>query len=30
MDAPASFDGRYFGISRAAQLVGKARPLWTR
>jgi conjugative transfer signal peptidase TraF len=30
MDAPASFDGRYFGISRADQLVGKARPLWTR
>lgn len=30
MDAPASFDGRYFGISRSDQLVGKARPLWTR
>ena len=30
MDAPASFDGRYFGISRAGQLIGKARPLWTR
>lgn len=30
MDAPASFDGRYFGISRERQLVGKARPIWTR
>ncbi len=30
MDAPASFDGRYFGIMRQADLVGKARPLWTR
>ena len=30
MDAPASFDGRYFGISRVEQIVGKARPLWTR
>lgn len=29
-DAPASFDGRYFGISHADQLVGRARPLWTR
>lgn len=30
MDARASFDGRYFGIVQAAQLVGTARPLWTR
>ena len=30
MDAPASFDGRYFGISTSSQLVGKARALWTR
>lgn len=30
MDAPASFDGRYFGITRTQQLLGKARPLWTR
>ncbi len=30
MDAAASFDGRYFGISREADLVGKAWPLWTR
>jgi conjugative transfer signal peptidase TraF len=30
MDAPASFDGRYFGVSNAGQLVGKAVPLWTR
>ena len=27
-DAPASFDGRYFGITRAADIVGKARLLW--
>lgn len=30
MDAAASFDGRYFGISRQDQLIGKARQLWTR
>ncbi|WP_083942749.1 S26 family signal peptidase [Sphingomonas soli] len=30
MPAPASFDGRYFGISREDQLVGKARLLWAR
>lgn len=30
MDAPESFDGRYFGISKAEQLIGKARALWTR
>lgn len=30
MDAPESFDGRYFGISKAEQIVGRARPLWTR
>jgi len=28
--ATASFDGRYFGISRASDVVGKAYPLWTR
>ncbi|MDB5582308.1 MAG: chromosome segregation protein ParM [Bradyrhizobium sp.] len=26
----ASFDGRYFGITRASDVVGKAYPLWTR
>lgn len=26
----ASFDGRYFGISTAADILGKARPLWVR
>jgi conjugative transfer signal peptidase TraF len=30
MEALASFDGRYFGVSREADLVGMARPLWTR
>jgi len=25
----ASFDGRYFGVSRIADVVGTARPLWT-
>jgi conjugative transfer signal peptidase TraF len=26
----ASFDGRYFGITEASDVVGKAYPLWTR
>jgi len=26
---PASFDGRYFGISRTSDVVGTAHPLWT-
>lgn len=30
MDAPASFDGRYFGISEQTDIVGRAYPLWTR
>ena len=30
MDAPASFDGRYFGITDSADVVGKARLLWAR
>jgi conjugative transfer signal peptidase TraF len=30
MDAPASFDGRYFGISEQADIIGRAYPLWTR
>lgn len=28
MDAPASFDGRYFGPTSAPDVVGKATPLW--
>lgn len=30
MDAPASFDGRYFGATQAADVVGKATLLWAR
>jgi conjugative transfer signal peptidase TraF len=30
MDAPDSFDGRYFGITEPADIIGKARPLWAR
>jgi conjugative transfer signal peptidase TraF len=30
MDNPASFDGRYFGPTDAADVVGKARLLWGR
>lgn len=30
MEDPASFDGRYFGVTRAEDLVGRAVPLWTR
>lgn len=30
MAAPASFDGRYFGISERVDIIGPARPLWTR
>jgi len=30
MDAPASFDGRYFGPIRGADAIGKATPLWVR
>jgi len=29
-DAPVSFDGRYFGITDGADVVGKARLLWAR
>ena len=29
MDARDSFDGRYFGISKRADVLGKAIPLWT-
>jgi len=28
-DAPASFDGRYFGPTPLAAIVGRAEPLWT-
>ncbi|WP_338111817.1 S26 family signal peptidase [Sphingomonas naasensis] len=30
MDAPGSFDGRYFGISSRRDLVGRARLIWRR
>lgn len=30
MENPASFDGRYFGPSGSADLIGTARPLWVR
>jgi type IV secretory pathway protease TraF len=30
MEDPASFDGRYFGVTRTEDLVGRAVPLWTR
>ena len=30
MDAPASFDGRYFGASRTSDIIGRATPLWVR
>ena len=30
MDAPASFDGRYFGVTNGADIIGKARLLWAR
>ena len=29
-DSPASFDGRYFGSTEAADVIGKAHALWTR
>jgi conjugative transfer signal peptidase TraF len=28
MDAPASFDGRYFGVTDGSDIIGKARLLW--
>lgn len=28
-DAPASFDGRYFGLSSSADVIGILTPLWT-
>lgn len=30
MDAPDSFDGRYFGPIAAGNVIGRAIPLWTR
>lgn len=30
MDAPASFDGRYFGVTGGDDIIGKARLLWER
>ena len=29
-DSPASFDGRYFGVTKGGLVVGKARLLWAR
>ncbi|TPG18762.1 S26 family signal peptidase [Sphingomonas koreensis] len=29
-DSPESFDGRYFGVTEASDVVGKARLLWSR
>lgn len=29
-NSPASFDGRYFGVTEGGQVVGKAQLLWTR
>ncbi|CAH0357279.1 MAG: S26 family signal peptidase [Sphingobium sp.] len=30
LDAPASFDGRYFGVTQGVDVIGKARLLWAR
>jgi conjugative transfer signal peptidase TraF len=30
MDNPSSFDGRYFGATKGAEIIGKARLLWRR
>ena len=30
MDSPASFDGRYFGVTRKADLVGRAELIWAK
>ncbi len=30
MDSPASFDGRYFGVTEAADVLGRARLIWHR
>ena len=30
MDSPASFDGRYFGVTRGDDVLGRAELLWAR
>lgn len=30
MNSPASFDGRYFGVTEGGDVIGKARLLWSR
>jgi type IV secretory pathway protease TraF len=30
MDSPQSFDGRYFGVTRANEILGRAELLWAR
>ena len=30
IDDPASFDGRYFGVTGREDVVGKSVPIWTR
>jgi type IV secretory pathway protease TraF len=30
MEASASFDGRYFGVTKGRDIIGKARLLWAR
>ena len=30
MDSPASFDGRYFGVTRSVDILGRAEPLWAK
>lgn len=30
MDDPGSFDGRYFGLTKGPEIIGKALPLWVR
>jgi type IV secretory pathway protease TraF len=30
MDAPDSFDGRYFGVTEGSDIIGKAELLWAR
>jgi type IV secretory pathway protease TraF len=29
LDAPASLDGRYFGVLPASSIIGRAAPPWT-
>lgn len=30
MDSPLSFDGRYFGVTRSSDVIGRAKLLWAR